>query len=85
LSEAGWRIQAQHPGRIVGPYSIEIHVSRPHTKRKMDLANREKALSDLLVKHRIIADDSLCERLTMLWTPPGEGVLVTLTKAAARA
>ena len=83
LTEAGWRIQAQKPGRIVGPYSIEINVSRPHTKRRMDLANREKAISDLLVKHHVIADDSLCERLTMAWTPPGEGVLVTLTRAGA--
>jgi crossover junction endodeoxyribonuclease RusA len=85
IRESGWRIQAQHPGRIAGPYQIEIVVSRPPDRRRRDLANFEKGIGDLLVRHRIIADDSLCERLTMFWSPEGEGVLVTLTKAGARA
>lgn len=84
LSEAGWRIQAQRPGRIVGPYEIEIRIARPHTKRRMDLENRMKAVSDLLVKQRVIADDSLAQRITMEWGPQGSECAVVLTRSIAK-
>lgn len=50
----------------VGPYSIAIALKRPDNRRR-DIANCEKAVSDLLVSHGVIKDDSLCERLTMTW------------------
>jgi len=50
----------------VGHYSIAIALKRPDNRRR-DIANCEKAVSDLLVSHGVIKDDSLCERLTMAW------------------
>jgi crossover junction endodeoxyribonuclease RusA len=47
-------------------YSLAICLRRPD-KRQRDLGNYEKAVSDLLVAHGVIADDSGCERLTMQW------------------
>lgn len=79
ISEAGWRLQEQRPGRISGPYEIEIRVARTPGS---DLDNRVKGISDLLVKHRVIADDLLAEKLTVSWLPPGSGAVVIVTKAA---
>ena len=81
IAEAGWRLQQQHPGRIAGAYEIEIRVARTEGA---DIDNRVKALSDLLVKHRVVEDDSLAEKLTVSWMPPGSGVVVILTKAAVQ-
>lgn len=50
----------------LGSYSISIALRRPD-KRRRDLANVEKAVSDLLVAHGVIKDDSFCERLSMQW------------------
>ena len=80
IAEAGWRLQQQRPGRIAGAYEIEIRVARTEGA---DIDNRVKALSDLLVKHRVVEDDSLAEKLTVSWLPPGSGVVVILTKAGA--
>ncbi|MBN8241740.1 RusA family crossover junction endodeoxyribonuclease [Nitratireductor aquimarinus] len=52
--------------QYIGPYSISIAAKRPD-KRKRDIANLEKAVSDLLVTNGVIQDDSLCERITMTW------------------
>ena len=83
IVEAGWRIQMQNVGMIAGPYEIDIKFAR--LSKRSDLGNREKALSDLLVKHGILEDDRLAERICMSWAPEGEGVLVTLTKWSASA
>lgn len=50
----------------VGPYALAIALKRPD-KRRRDLGNLEKAISDLLVEHGVIKDDSLCERITLQW------------------
>lgn len=50
----------------MGPYSLQICLERPD-KRARDLGNYEKALSDFLVMHGIVKDDSYCRRLTMYW------------------
>lgn len=50
----------------ISSYALAIALRRPD-KRARDLGNYEKAISDLLVKHGVIADDSGCERLTMQW------------------
>jgi Holliday junction resolvase RusA-like endonuclease len=85
LVEAGWRIQAQKPARIIGAYEMDLTIARPSHRRKVDISNRIKAIEDVLVSHCVIEDDSLCERLVMEWAPAGEGVLVTISKAAPRA
>jgi crossover junction endodeoxyribonuclease RusA len=54
----------------MGEYSLSICLQRPD-KRQRDLGNYEKVVSDFLVMHGIVKDDSLCQRLIMTW---GEGL-----------
>lgn len=63
--------------RHVGPVEV-IYTFSPPDKRRRDLFNGEKAVSDLLVKHQIIADDSLIHRGTVEWGA-GNGVRVEIT------
>jgi crossover junction endodeoxyribonuclease RusA len=62
---AGLSVKDSHRQNI-RVYSLAICLKRPD-KRRRDLGNYEKAISDLLVAHGVIADDSGCERLTMQW------------------
>jgi Holliday junction resolvase RusA-like endonuclease len=80
LSEAGWMLAAQKPGRIAGGFEIDVLIPRPTRKGKCDLDNRLKPILDLLTKHRVIADDSLAEKITLAWGV-GDMVRVVLTKA----
>jgi crossover junction endodeoxyribonuclease RusA len=52
--------------QALGPYSISICLERPD-KRRRDIDNYVKVLSDFIVAHGIVKDDSLCERLSMTW------------------
>jgi Holliday junction resolvase RusA-like endonuclease len=79
-TRAGWTLLAQKPGRIVGKYEMELQVARPAKHIRADVCNREKAVSDLLVKHRVLQDDSLAERVTIEWADHIEGVRVVLRK-----
>ncbi len=63
LNAAGWMLTSQRPGRIEGRYTLEVWAARSGK----DLGNLEKALSDLLVEHGVIADDSLSTRITLEW------------------
>ena len=83
LDESGWRIAAQRPGRIVGPFATEITVTRPDNRRR-DLDNMLKPILDCLVKHRVIPDDSLGQRHMIQWTDDGDGVRVVVTRARGR-
>jgi crossover junction endodeoxyribonuclease RusA len=59
----------QQPARMdrhTGPVQVIYLFSQPD-KRRRDLANLEKAVSDLLVKHLIIEDDSHIKRLHIEW------------------
>lgn len=60
-------------------YSISICVRRPDRRRR-DLANLEKAVSDLLVAHGVVKDDSLCERITMQWDAGLEAECVVIVQ-----
>lgn len=77
---ASTRIKASHRQNI-GAYSMSIAVKRPDNRRR-DLSNLEKALSDLLVAHGVIKDDSLCERLTMAWDSGIEADCVVIINPA---
>ncbi len=61
--EAGLALNQQHPPAIKGNYTMTLSFG----PRKGDVGNREKAVSDLLVKHRIIEDDSLADRIVLQW------------------
>ncbi|MFN3858145.1 MAG: RusA family crossover junction endodeoxyribonuclease [Caulobacter sp.] len=51
---------------LTGPYSILFNCERPDRRRR-DLGNLEKALSDALVTGKVIADDCNAERITLAW------------------
>jgi len=66
-----WQLAAQTKGKkVVGAYKLTILAVRPD-KRKRDLGNLEKAISDILVSQNIIEDDSLCEWLEAKWVESG--------------
>lgn len=69
-----WVAFVQQPARLhrhTTPVQVTYTFGRPD-KRKRDLFNLEKACSDFLVKHGVLADDSLIERGTVQWgTEPG--------------
>lgn len=62
---AGWDLKSQKPSKIAGPYELHLILERKSGRR--DLGNLEKAISDLLVEHQIIEDDSLAERIILEW------------------
>ena len=63
----------QHPHFLVAPapttkgkVDVQMRFGRPD-KRRRDLANLEKAVSDFLVNVGVIEDDCLIESLFMEW------------------
>lgn len=63
---AGWDIKAQKPGKVQGPYELELIFERKDG-RKRDIGNLEKAVSDLLQTNSIIENDCMAQKITMYW------------------
>ena len=59
--------------------AVDYQLGRPD-KRRQDIANREKALSDMLVKLCVIADDSQIVDLRMRWADV-DGAVITVRPA----
>ena len=53
---------------IDGPVEVVYEYGRFKDKRRRDLANREKACSDLLVVAYAMGDDSNIQKLTLMWS-----------------
>ena len=65
---------------IKGEYCLSIKAARPD-KRRRDIGNLEKVVSDLLESMGVIEDDCLANRITMEWTTEiTDGILVTVSK-----
>lgn len=79
IHEAGWRLANQRPPLMAGKVILLFEVEEPKTAHRQDVANREKAVTDLLVSHRVIQGDDqrFVRELTMRWAPV-EGVRVTV-------
>ena len=82
IYEAGAEIMRQRPMKYMGPVVLTYEVQEPVGKRKFDLGNREKALTDLLVSHRIIQadDNTIVREINLRWAPDVEGVRVTVSE-----
>lgn len=80
INEAGVEILRQRPAKLAGPVTLLYEVQRPKGRR-FDLGNREKALTDLLVSHRIIQadDDTIVQEIRLKWADV-EGVRVTVSQ-----
>ncbi len=82
-AESQWLLQrpSKSPKRIEGRYTLDITLCRPD-KRRRDLGNYEKVISDFLHLVGIIDDDNLSEKITLQWgtaevAPLGARVTVT--------
>jgi crossover junction endodeoxyribonuclease RusA len=58
---------------IRGPYALTITAHRPD-RRKRDIGNLEKIVSDTLTKAGVIEDDSFCEVIISRWACSGVAV-----------
>ena len=68
---AMWQLVGQVKGKkVTNAYKLTILAVRPD-KRKRDLGNLEKAVSDILVSQNIIEDDCLCEWMEIRWVENG--------------
>ncbi len=78
ITEASISLNQQHVPEIAPPYSIDYAVGRPD-KRKRDVANLEKALSDLLVSQGVLVDDSQINDNRQRWADDVEAGMVRCT------
>jgi len=68
---AMWQLVGQVKGKkVTSAYKLTILAVRPD-KRRRDLGNLEKAVSDILVSQNIIEDDCLCEWMEIKWVEDG--------------
>lgn len=72
---AGWAIKSQKPKAIKGHYELQILLTPPD-KRRRDLGNLEKAISDALQSSGVIENDHLCRSMIIAW---GDGAKGTAT------
>ena len=64
--EAGLKLNAQRPGAITGRVAVLYEFRKPDNRRR-DVANLEKATTDLLVSQSVIEDDCLIEEMSLRW------------------
>ena len=66
LYEAGNKLVEQKPAKIVGNYELTVWLYPPD-KRRRDLDNYFKCISDLLEHHNVIENDWMCRELSAIW------------------
>lgn len=74
--DMGWRVTLQKPPRFLG--DVDVRYSFGPRNRSADVANREKATSDLLVACGVIKDDRFIYSLFITWSDK-PGVEITIT------
>lgn len=80
IQAAGWALKEQKPATVEGPYCLWLYCERPD-KRRRDIGNLEKAVSDLLVSHGVVSDDSECVELHLYWSGTGRDCTVLVEPA----
>lgn len=81
---AGWTvIKLGRAHKIQGKINVSYAVARVKDNRRRDVANYEKPLSDFIVSHGFIEDDSLIQKAEIFWSDDvKDGVQVTIMEAA---
>ena len=64
LSDAGWRLNVQRPGRVSGRYQLTLRMPE---ESGLDLDNSIKAVSDLMQLHGVVRNDRLASRIVLEW------------------
>jgi len=67
LEHAAQEALFQRPARVEGPYHLEIHVAAPD-RRKRDIDNLIKPLSDALSQVGVTDDDRMAQSIFAAWT-----------------
>jgi crossover junction endodeoxyribonuclease RusA len=80
LSASAMFAKGQRPKAVSGPYKLTIAAVRPD-KRRRDIDNLIKPISDLLVSIGIVRDDSDCDMVSARWVTRGEGVSIRIEPA----
>lgn len=84
LERAQDALRAQDAGEVHGPYRLTIIATRPDRRRR-DIGNLEKPISDALQAYGVIKDDSEAQSIFVMWSAdkpnPKAGVSVTLERA----
>lgn len=78
IRDAGWHLKAQKPGSISGRYSLSIVLP---SKTRGDIDNRIKSISDLIVSHRVVQDDSYAWSVSIRRDDDASEALVTVEAA----
>jgi crossover junction endodeoxyribonuclease RusA len=76
--EAGLKINRQNVPEIPPPYKVEYAAGRPD-KRRRDIANLEKILSDTLQKCFVITNDCEIEDMRLRWSKAVEPGTIRVT------
>lgn len=78
--EAGWTLNAQSPRCVPGPVTLLYEFQEGQDKRKRDIGNLEKAVTDLLVAHLVIwgDDNRIVRAIDLRWSTEVVGVRVTI-------
>jgi Holliday junction resolvase RusA-like endonuclease len=75
---AAWLVKASGV-KVTGPYILRVTAVRPD-KRRRDLGNLDKAVSDALQDGGAVEDDCMCQ--AALWSWEGVGVGMTMHSEA---
>ena len=82
MGECALALELENRPNIDYRFNIEIVVGRPDRRRR-DLDNLSKPILDCLQHCRIVKDDCLNQRMTLMWTNEFEGAKVTIWRAEA--
>lgn len=80
IAEAGYALRSQRAPQIKGQVHLSYLLQEGLDKRRRDLGNFEKGVTDLLVSHGVIeADDGrIVREITLRWSKMVQGIRVTI-------
>ncbi len=81
LEEAHRAVEGTLPADVTfDPVHVELRLYG-RSRAKWDIDNRAKAVMDFLQEAKIITDDCLAQRITMMWSNDIDGARVTISTA----
>ena len=82
-AEAGWELKRQRAPELKGPVSLFYQLQDGRDKRKRDLGNLEKAVTDLLVEYGVIEadDNTIVREINLSWSTEARGVHIVIYPA----